>query len=620
MQKLYFVMKKLRKEMLLKSTLYNDMRIRVADYIVKLLIEHNITQSFVVVGGGAMHIDDALGHNKDMNCVFNHHEQACAMAAESYARVDNNMAVACVTSGPGGTNAITGVLCAWNDSIPLLVISGQVRTDSTIQSTGLNLRQFGEQEYDIVKSVSNMTKYAVMITDYKKVRYCVEKAIYLANNGRKGPCWLDIPLDIQGMIIESDDQLPFDPPEHTCGIEENKIAEMIKRIKTAKRPVIIAGSGIRGSGAYKEFRRFVDAVKIPVVAATGIVDLFPVDYRYYYGNFGVIGGRAGNFIVQNSDCLLILGARLSFKQIGYNYEKFAKDAYKIMVDVDSEELKKKTISLDLAINSDLCEFLNLIDYDEFLEKQMDHKWFEYCDEVKKRFPIYQERFEEDDKVNPYFFAKELQHCLNENAIVVVGNSCACDMTRQLGVLKEGQRLWGNTNCGTMGYDLPAAIGAAKSSDQTVYCVTGDGSIMMNLQELQTIVHNNLPVKIMIHNNYGYEAIVNTHTNFFGRLTGCTNNSGISFPDFKLLAKAFDMPYCLCKNHNDVKNKLPKFLDSKHYGICEIISDENQLIEPKSQSKSLGNGKLYSPPIDDLYPFLDEDEYKRYANYENYIKK
>ncbi len=597
----------------------NDMKMRVADYIVKLLIENNIMQSFVVVGGGAMHLDDALGYHEGMKCIFNHHEQACVMAAESYARVNNRMAVACVTSGPGGTNAITGVLCAWNDNIPLLVLSGQVRTDTTIGSTGLNLRQFGEQEYDIVKSVENMTKYAEMITDYRKIRYCVEKAIYLANSGRRGPCWLDIPLDIQGMQIEIDEQIPYIPIKEENEKDVNKIAKAMEILMMAKRPVIIAGSAIRGAGVYDQFRKFVDRVELPVVAATGIADLFPVDYKYYYGNFGIIGGRAGNFIVQNADCILILGARLSFKQIGFNYEKFAPKAYKIMVDIDEEEMKKKTISLDLPIHIDLKDFFNIIDSKRLNKFGFDRNWHTYCDEVKKKYPIYQNYFEMSDKVNPYFFTRKMQQYLNNKSIVVVGNSCACDMTRQMGITEEGQRLWGNTNCGTMGYDLPAAIGAAAASSQMVFCVTGDGSIMMNLQELQTIVHNDLSVKIIIHNNEGYEAIVNTHTNFFGRLTGCTKKSGISFPDFKLLAKAFGMPYYLCKNHNDVEEILPDFINLKGYGICEVWSDEKQLIEPKTKSKVLENGKMYSPPIDDLYPFLDEEEYNQYANYNQYLK-
>ncbi len=593
------------------------MKMRAADYIAQILVDNGISQVFAVVGGGAMHLDDALGNHKGLHCIFNHHEQACAMAAESYARVDNRMAVACVTSGPGGTNAITGVLCAWNDSIPLLVLSGQVRTDTTILNTGLKLRQFGEQEYDIINSVSNMTKYAEMIIDGSKVRYCLEKAIWIATHGRKGPCWLDIPLDIQSMVIETETQEPFIPNVEADCTKEDKIEAAIRRLSEAKRPVLLAGSAIRGAGAYESFREFVERTHIPTVAATAVSDLFPVSEKDYYGNFGVIGGRAGNFIVQNSDCILVLGARLSLKQIGFNYEEFSPDSYKIMVDVDEAELKKKTISIDLPICMDLSVFLDNKKLKELSLIGMESEWVCYCEKLKVKFPIYQGKFDESEKVNPYYFAKKLQECLGEDAIMVVGNSCASDMTRQMGITKEGQRLWGNTNCGTMGYDVPAALGAAAASGRTVYCMTGDGSIMMNIQELQTIVHNNLPVKIFIHNNEGYEAIVNTHTNFFGRLTGCTAESGVSFPNFELLAKAFGIPYYICRSHADVDCILPKFVRQDGYGICEIYSDEKQMIEPKTKSKVLENGKMYSPPIDDLFPFLEEEEYRLYADYTNY---
>lgn len=589
------------------------MKLRAADYVAKLLVENGITQVFAVVGGGAMHLDDALGNCEGIHCIFNHHEQACAMAAEGYARVNGDMAAACVTSGPGGTNAITGVLCAWNDNIPLLVLSGQVRTDTTIASTGLKLRQFGEQEYDIVNSVDNMTKYAEMIMDASRIRYCVEKAIYLANHGRKGPCWLDIPLDIQGMVIETDEQQPY-IPEVNKSSQREKIDQILEKLNKAERPVVLAGSAIRGAQLYGAFRKFIAQTHIPTVVASGIVDLFPVDAQDYYGNFGTIGGRAGNFIVQNADCMLILGARLSFKQIGFNYEKFAPNAYKIMIDVDEAELSKKTISIDLPVCMDLEEFFDDSRIWKITTGSVDDRWLAYCREVKERFPIYQERYQISNKVNPYYFAKKLQEYIDETAVIVVGNSCASDMTRQMGITREGQRMWGNTNCGTMGYDLPAALGASVAAGAAVYCMTGDGSIMMNIQELQTIVHNKLPVKIFIHNNEGYEAIVNTHTNFFGRLTGCTKESGISFPDFELLAKAFGIPYYLCRNHEDVDRVLPEFINDQGYGICEIWSDEKQMIEPKTKSKITEDGKMVSPPIDDLFPFLDEQEYNYFSDF------
>lgn len=362
------------------------------------------------------------------------------------------------------------------------------------------------------------------------------------------------------------------------------------------------------------FREFVCKTKIPTVAATAVADLFPVTDENYYGNFGVIGGRVGNFMVQNADCLLILGARLSLKQIGFQYEAFSPNSYKIMVDVDELELQKKTIKIDYPICMDLLEFFTTDFIKGIQWKFQNDNWRKYCDELRNQFPIYQEKYEKSDKVNPYYFTKKLYEYLGEDALMVLGNSCACDMFRQMGIQYEGQRVLGNINCGTMGYDLPGALGACVASQKRVYCITGDGSIMMNLQELQTIVHNNLPIKIFIHNNEGYEAIVTTHTNFFGRLTGCTRESGISFPNFEVLFKAFGIPYYCCKNHDDVERILPIFIESEGYGICEIWSDEKQQIEPKSKSKLLENGMMCSPPLDDLYPFLEEKIYKNYANY------
>lgn len=599
------------------------MRIKASDYIMLLLKEHNISQAFVVVGGGAMHLDDSIGHCDGINVVFNHHEQACAMAAESYARVNNQMAVVCVTSGPGGTNALTGVLCAWNDSIPLLVLSGQVRTDTTIQSTGLKLRQFGEQEYDIIHSVSNMTKYAEMLTDASQLRYCVEKAIYMANHGRKGPCWLDIPLDIQGMMIETEEQTAYIPEESEDIIydEELKVVnQAIRMLASAKRPLIIAGTGIRSAGVQDAFYKLVEELHIPVVAAIGVPDLYPTDAEDYFGTFGVVGGRTGNFLVQNADCILVLGSRLSFKQIGFNYEAFSRNSYKIMVDADELELQKKTICIDLPIKMNLEKFFSIMENITLQKPSTITDWLNYCRELKLHFSNYNECYEDCDKVNPYYFAKRLKELVAEDAVIVLGNSCVCDMERQTGIAKLGQRMWGNTNCGTMGYDLPAAIGASLAVNGTVYCVTGDGSIMMNLQELQTVVHYQLPIKIFIHNNEGYEAIYNTNNNYFGRLTGCTKESGISFPDFSKLAQAFGISYCLCRDHKELENVLPEFLAAEGYGICEIWSDRTQQIEPKSKGKEIGNGKMYSPPIDDLYPFLDKEEYEYYSNVENFIRE
>lgn len=588
------------------------MKITVAKYIAKLLVEKGIKDVFSVVGGGAMHLNDAFGNQDGLHVLYNHHEQACAMAAEGYARVNPNPAVVCVTTGPGGTNAITGVLCAWQDNIPMLVISGQVRYDTTVESTGLKLIQFGEQEHYIISTIKDMTKYSVMLKDTKKVRYHIEKALYIAMHGRKGPCWIDIPLDIQGATIESDDQEGFVPYEdNLSGFSKERIINMLE---SAKKPVVLAGSGVRSIGIYDKFYKFVHKLGIPVIAATSNADILPTNDELYFGNFGVFGGRAGNFIVQNTDCMLVLGCRLSFKQIGFNYEQFAPFAKKIVVDADVNELKKKTCKIDMPICADLNDFFDDVQNLSF-KLSINNDWIEYCKLLKSKFPIYQEKHAVSNKVNPYYFFHKLKEYLTENAVIVAGNSCACVNLLQSGIDKLGQRLWGNVNCGTMGYDLPAAIGATVGSKKEVICVTGDGSIQMNLQELQTIVGNNLPVKIIVFNNNGYHAIVQTQTNFFGRLSGCTKASGITFPNFKLLANAYGIPYIRCETHEEVDEKLSAFLKIDGYALCEVIEDSNQPIEPKLQSKALPNGKFLTPPISDLAPFLSESEYSKYAEFD-----
>lgn len=587
------------------------MKQRVADYIADFFVEKGITDVFTVVGGGAMHLNDAFGQHSKLHCIYNHHEQACAMAAEGYTKLSGNIALVCVTTGPGGTNAMTGVLCAYQDNIPMMVISGQVRYATTVASTGLNLRQFGEQEYQIVRSVEPMTKYAHMITNPTEIRYHLEKSLYFANSDRRGPVWLDIPLDIQGAIIETDNLEGFVPPsKHYL---YNEYAEKILgKLKTAKSPVILAGAAIRSADAYESFKILIEKLNIPVLAATCVGDILHNGHPLYFGNFGVIGGRTGNFMVQNADVILALGCRMSFNQIGFNFSAFAPKAYKIIVDVDVDELKKETLKIDMPIHTDM----------ELLIKTMNQKilnawdkindWFAYGTALLKRYPIYQEKYKTSIAVNPYYFAHVLGTIIPDDGIIVVGNSGVGGMTLQSGVNKENQRLFGNRNCGTMGYDLPAAIGAAIASKRSVVCLTGDGSLQMNLQELQTVVHNNIPIKLIVYNNSGYLCIVRTQTNFFnGRLSGCTPESGLSCPNMERIANAYGMPYTLIKNHENLDGKLKTFLMQEGYGICEVMQDTEQTTEPRTTSKKLDNGNMVSAPIDELAPLLNEKEYKKY---------
>jgi len=585
---------------------------KASEYIADLLVKNGIKDIFSVVGGGAMHMNDSFGNNKNLNCIYMLHEQAAAIAAEGYARVDNVLPVVCVTSGPGGTNVITGLLCAWQDSIPMLVISGQVKRNSLVESTGLNLRQYGEQEHTIIRTVKNMTKYAVTIKKPQDIRYCIERAIYLAKTGRRGPCWVDVPLDIQGMDINIEEQRKYIPKKILKNSEFNE-NELKKVLLSSKRPVILAGSAIRTANVRKDFLEIINELKIPVVVARSNADIVPLAERFYYGNFGTIGGRAGNFIIQNADCLLVLGCRLSMTQVGFNYEQFSPNSYKIYVDVDREELRKPSLSVDMPINMDLEDFILWLRREK-IHKEGISSWISYCDKVRDKFPIIQDKFEQSIHVNPYYFAETMKKYLKMNSISVVGNSCSCVSIKQCGVQYDEQRLWGNINCGTMGYDLPAAIGAAVASKRLVTCYAGDGSIQLNIQELQTIINYNLPIKLFIFNNGGYRSIVLSQSNSFSRLSGCTEETGLKLPQIKKVADAYGIPYFYCDANKTLDNILDMVMRDDNFAICEIIEDVNQAIEPKMSNKILESGEIISPSLDNLAPFLDDSTYQEYAIY------
>nr|WP_317331017.1 thiamine pyrophosphate-binding protein [uncultured Romboutsia sp.] len=587
------------------------MKKTVAEYIAEFLVDKNIKNVFTVVGGGAMYLNDAFGSHKDINCIYNHHEQASAMAAEGYARINDKPAVVCVTSGPGGTNAMTGVLGAYQDNIPMIVISGQVRYETTVESTGLKLRQFGEQEYTIIESVKPMTKYSCMIKNPNEIKYQLEKAVHISNTGRKGPVWLDIPLDIQSSIIEVNDLYGYTVEEEAKSYIKN-IKTISEEINKAKRPVILAGSAIRSSGIRNEFLELVNKLNIPVISATSVSDIMENKNKLYFGNFGVFGGRAGNFIVQNADLVIGFGCRMAFKHIGFNYKEFSKHSKKIIIDIEENELLKKTIDIDIPICADISKLIKEFNnYDIHIPEKKE--WMNYCKNLKEILTIYQDKFESSIDVNPYYFMNKFNEKISNDSITIVGNSGASVCALQMGIQNKNQRLFGNVNCGSMGYDLPASIGASVASKKDVFCITGDGSIQMNIQELQTIKHNKLPIKIVIFNNGGYQSIVNTQNNFFnGKEYGCTNKSGISMPSFKKLADAYDFPYVLIKSHSEIDSKLDEFINIDGFAICEVIQSKEQLIEPRVRSKHNSDGSIYSPPIDDLYPFLDEDEYKKYS--------
>ncbi|WP_294378085.1 thiamine pyrophosphate-binding protein [uncultured Clostridium sp.] len=596
------------------------MKIKVAKYIADFMVKNGVNHVFTITGGGAMHLNDAFGHQEGLKCTYNHHEQACSIAAEAYARLTNKLALVCVTSGPGGTNAITGVLGGWLDSIPMFIISGQVKRETTLWSTDVPLRQLGDQEYNIVASVAPMTKYACMITEPNDIKYHLEKALYLALNGRGGPVWLDIPLDVQAAIVETDELRGFDVEEVS---NENPIYDksitpkILEKIKQSKRPVILAGSGIRLGKAYNQFIKLIDKLQIPVVTAWNAHDVLWDEHPLFCGRPGTVGTRGGNFVVENSDLLLVLGCRLNIRQISYNYNDYAKNAYKIIIDIDENELKKPTIKADLPIWANVRDVIDdVLLYDYALGNEMHKRWLKWCKNINKKYPaVLPKYYEKSSPVNPYAFINELFNELEEGDNVITGNGSACVITFQAAKIKKRQRLFTNSGCAAMGYGFPAAIGASIGlNGKRVICIDGDGSFQMNIQELQTVVYNNLNIKIIYLNNNGYHSIRQTQNNLFDPpLIGVCDGNGLSFPDMKKIAWAYGITYIKIDNIDESRKLIRNMLDSDGPMICEVIIDPSQNFEPKLSSKILPNGKIVSPSIDDMYPFLDRDEYDRNKN-------
>lgn len=600
------------------------MKQRLADYVADFLVEHGVTYCFSVVGGGAMHLNDALGHKKGLKVTYNHHEQACAIAAEAYARLDNRIAAVCVTTGPGGTNALTGVVGGWLDSIPMFIISGQVRYDTTaryaLKYTGKPLRAMGDQEYDIVKSVEHMTKYAVMIEDPMQIRYALEKAWHLATTGRPGPVWIDIPVNYQGGYIETDDLMGYDPTDDDSKlppeVPEDVIATVLEKIKKAKRPVFHAGYGIRLSGGYEMFRKVAEKLNIPIVTYWNAVDLIEDENPLYCGRAGNMGDRPGNWAIQNADLILAIGTRISIRQVGYNWKTWARAAEVIMVDIDQAELKKPTLHVEMPIWADAKDFLTKMNEALSSKLRMDDEWLATCQRWKKEYPAVQPRQWEENgtTANVYAFVRYLSSRLPENSLTAVSNGACCVVGNQAYVIQKGSRMANNSAIASMGYGLPAAIGTCIGGGRrNTICLEGDGSIMMNLQELQTVLTNKLPIKIFLINNNGYHSIRLTQNNLFGNHTkvGIGEESGdLSFPEFEKIATAFGYPYYSAHSNKQMKEVVDKVLELDGPVFCEIFTDTKQVWEPKSSTKRLEDGTLVSPPLEDLAPFLPREELEK----------
>ncbi len=599
---------------------------RVADYIAERACRAGITQVFMVTGGGAMHLNDAFTRHRGLTTLCMHHEQSCAMAAEGYARIAGTMALVNVTTGPGGINALNGVFGAYTDSVPMLVVSGQVKRETVVANQDVPLRQLGDQEVDIVAMVKPITKYAALLNEPNDVRFVVEKAIWLAATGRPGPVWIDVPVDVQGSLVDPDVLRGFDPGRDgdaaRGGAEGGALkgealaaaaADVVARIRTAQRPIIIAGTGVRAAGAVDAFLLAADRLAIPVTTAFNAHDLIPDDHPGYVGRPGTIGDRAGNFAVQNADLVLVLGCRLNIRQISYNWASFARHATKVMIDIDRGELRKHTLAIDVPIQADLGAFLDALNaaIGNGPQQPAHRDYLAWCKARKARYPVaLPAYFEKKTPVNPYAFASILFDELVEGDIVVTANATACIVTFQCARMKKGQRLFSNSGSASMGFDLPAAIGACLAAGgRRVVCMAGDGSIMMNLQELQTIVGNNLPVKVFLLANNGYHSILQTQQSFFSdNIRGCGPSNGVTFPDFIALGRAFGFATHECDHLDDAAAAIRATLDGAGPAICKVALDPAQPFAPKLSSRRLDDGRMVSSPLEDMAPFLPRDEF------------
>lgn len=590
-------------------------KIKLSNWVAHFLADQGIRDVFMLTGGGAMHLNHSLGTDPRLTTTFCHHEQALAMAGEAYYRLTNRLAVVNVTSGPGGTNAITGVYGAFVDSVGILVLSGQVKIETTVRYTGLPLRQYGDQELDIEPIVRTITKYATMVTDPRSIRYHLEKAIYLATSGRPGPVWLDIPLDVQAAMIDPDDLLPgFDPAEIDEPWKRTDVKaaarEIIDRLVQAERPVVFAGGGVRLSGAHAEFMTLVERLGVPVVTGWNAHDVIWNDHPLYCGRPGTIGDRGGNFVTQSADFLLVLGSRLNIRQVSYNWTSFAREAFKAWVDIDPIELQKPNVKPDLPVVADLADLLPaLIEAAPAAPTAAQREWLGWAKERNARFPAVLPEYHQNEMCNPYVAMDALFRQLDEDDVIVTGNGSACVVSFQVANIKRGQRLWTNSGCATMGYDLPASIGisAALGEGKRVICIAGDGSIMMNLQEMQTIAGYNKPVKVFLINNSGYVSIFQTHRNFFNGIeVGGGPKSNVTFPNFEKVATAFGFGYTIVEYHDQLADQIAATLASPGPALCEIMVDENVPFAPKLGSKQHPDGRITSPPLEDLSPFLPRE--------------
>ena len=587
------------------------MKVKVSDYIIRRLEETGTKHMFMLPGGGAMHLNDSLGKSRRIQYICCLHEQACAIAAEAYARVSGGIGLLMVTTGPGGTNALTGIAGAWLESTPVFVVSGQVKRADMVNGQGI--RQQGMQELDIVSIVKPVTKYAALVDDPLMVRYHVERALSEAVSGRKGPVWLDIPLDVQAEWVEEDAMPGYTPvPQQGADCLEQQVLEIIAKINQSKMPVMLAGNGIRLAGAVSLFEKAADILQVPVLTTWNGIDLIEEEHPLYFGRPGGLGHRYANFMQQNADLFFSIGARLNLLQTGYCFDGFAKNAYKIMVDIDSAELYKSNVRPDLAVCADAGELLALLcKHQDKVLKRDRGEWFAYGRRLRAKYPVVSQAYwQRRELVNPYCLLDVISKYMQPEDIYVSGSSGSCiDISMQAFRVKKGQRVFCTKGLASMGYGLPSAVGAclAAGGRRTVG-VNGDGGFAMNIQELETIRRLSLPVKLFVLNNQGYGAIRATQTGLFGgHLVGCTKESGMTLPSAAKIAAAYGLQTAVIHNHDELEEKVAQVLGTNGAVICEVLTPIEVTAQPKQVSYKRADGQMESLPLEYMNPPLSEEE-------------
>lgn len=587
---------------------------RASDYIFKRLKEkYGVERVFMITGGGAMHLNDAVLQS-GLAYTCHHHEQACAIAAEGYVRAGKSLAVVNVTTGPGGLNTLTGVMGQWTDSVPVLYISGQVKQSTTIAACPeLPLRQLGDQEADIISVVKPLVKYARQIRRVEEVEYVLDEAVYHALEGRPGPVWIDVPMDIQGAEVRESGMEVFRPEvplKEACRKKpgRDKIAELRSLLDNCQRPVLIVGNGIRISGAESAMNAFLERIPMPALGTFNGMDMLPETHPCFVGRIGTLGSRAGNFALQNADLVLCVGSRNNIRQTSYNYEFFARGGKLVCVDIDKAEMEKPTVHPYLSIESDATAFFDAMS--DYRPAGEFSSWLAWAQERRKRYPVTVQEVEGSQKVDPYYFVDRLSCLIPSDAIVVAGNGSACVVGFQAAKVQAGQRYFWNSGCAAMGYDLPAAIGAAQAfPNRTVFCLAGDGSLMMNIQEMSTVVANKIPLKLILFNNGGYISIRQTQNNFFqGRHIGIGPDSGVVFPNFVKLAKSFGFSAMRIECNGNVEDGIRRMCKEPGPVLCEVVLPEDYIFQPKTSSERKPDGRMVSKPLEDLFPFLPREEF------------